>query len=415
MHVSFAAAALLALTAPAHDTAPHVAPPAVARCDWSSTWFWDSAWRFTPQYRPDFQIDAGGTRHFVSPGGYSSVCHDPVCGLYYLSSADGYRWNDPIFIPASESLGGSPAIACFGARTYIAWSGAGGVSLTWTEDAGRTFAEPSIGAPGAPLSDRPSMEVDRSGILHLAWGAYDDGDIFYLRTTPGLRPQFFPVRRISVAKDEVPDRSNVSLGVDDEGFVSVAWISVVRDSYPIVTRLRYERFHRDDVFGPASTPVTAQVVRGSVLETDRPHQVQVAVAPEGPIAVVYMKSCEWYGEPRLFTMVSSDGASFEGPFEQAPPLIHRASMLSGRRCIRAGRDGRVYGIWFQRWKAKGRGSVLPTYVESWDGGRTFPRREIMDEDVFNPPNIGNDVILALSPDEARCYADEMFDYGQCDG
>ncbi|MEW6742621.1 MAG: hypothetical protein AB1486_07665 [Planctomycetota bacterium] len=367
-----------------------------SRCDWAISWFWSYDWRFTPQNRPAFDIDAFGVRHVATPGGYDARrCQNPVCGLYHTSSADGLDWSTAEFIPGSDNLQGwqCPEVACFGGRTYIAWL-VDGLYLTWTDD-GESFVPPLF-VPG-PAADRLAMDVDRSGALHIAWADYL-GDIHYLRSTPGLQPRFYPPMKIWEAVDEGADSWNLCLGVDSDEFVSIAWIGTVKDSYPLVTRLRFAHLH-DGI----------RLLPPLLLESDRPRQVQLAVSPEGPVTIVYVKYCE-RSEPRIFTYVAMDGRSFEGPFPQTEPP-HGFASLSQRRCVRAEAGGKVHALWGQKWKW---GRAFPLYVESWDYGRTFPRREITDPEPWNPPTM-SDPMLALMPDGTRCLVDAVFYYSECGG
>jgi hypothetical protein len=180
--------------------------------------------------------------------------------------------------------------------------------------------------------------------------------------------------------------------VDRDGFVSIAWIGTVIDSYPSERRLRFARL-RDSI----------RIQPPILLEADRPEVVQLAVSPDGPATVVYEKIPPT-GKPRIYTYVAMDGRRFLGPYLQSPP--YGTGTLSQRRCVLAEAGGKVHVVWTEK--------RLLKYVESWDYGRTFPRRDIIDPDPWNPPSM-SDPMLALTPDGTRCIVDAAFYYSECGG
>ncbi|MEW6745628.1 MAG: sialidase family protein, partial [Planctomycetota bacterium] len=133
--------------------------------------------------------------------------------------------------------------------------------------------------------------------------------------------------------------------------------------------------------------------------------LQLAVAPEGPITIVYRKMVHY--DQAVYTLVSTDGGeSFEGPYKQTP---RDNAGLSPRQCVRVGRDGLIHAIWYEKWKPGY--YVDPTYAESRDYGRTFPRRDhIADQSTY--PG-GSYPALAVTPDGVKCMIDSAWYYTQC--
>ncbi|MFO0983178.1 MAG: hypothetical protein U1E76_15845 [Planctomycetota bacterium] len=343
------------------------------------------------QSSPALGVDDQGRRHVAYTGADPSCSPSNFCGVYYQSSLDGKAWGPAVRIPGSESaaLFTMPEVeGTVGGRAYIAWFGSHGLTITWTDDVGQTFAPLVTPDPSAPgPSTYFAMHIDPDHQLHFAWAS--GTSFFYLHSvwpethgatqaSPG-DPVFSKAERLVL--EEGTTNWSPTVAVDQLGFVSLAWIRSDQT-------LGFTRTLRGQPFPPSIT-------------LDVAYSVQLSVSDEGVITLLYWKDTGPY--LHIYTLVSFDGgSSFAGPFEQNPT----DGGLHWRKCIRSGEHGTVYAMWFEKWKQKGSIAHL-TYAESHDYGQHFPFKVLV-YDNRNYPG-ASDVMLVATP-EFRCAVEANYRY-----
>ncbi|MEW6747233.1 MAG: hypothetical protein AB1486_31250, partial [Planctomycetota bacterium] len=177
----------------------------------------------------------------------------------------------------------------------------------------------------------------------------------------------------------------VFLGVDEQGFVSIVYRSTAGT-------IRFTRAYQGRDFPP------------SVDLGDVEAHVQIAVWPEGPIAIVFRREVSY--RLNVYSLVSFDGGqSFEGPYRHT----QRGGGLSYQTCLRAAPGGTLHAAWFQVWKPGGTND--PTYAQSRDYGRSFPRRDWIADNSQYPGMY--DMSLGVTPDDVKCVVDAASQYTQC--
>ncbi|MFO0983177.1 MAG: hypothetical protein U1E76_15840 [Planctomycetota bacterium] len=343
------------------------------------------------QSSPALGVDDRGRRHVAYTGADPSCYPSNFCGVYYQCSSDGNTWTSAVRIAGSETVGlfVQPEVeGAVGGRAYIAWFGDQGLTITWTDDLGQSFAPlitPDASAPGAITNF--AMHIDPAGQLHFAWTS--GTSFYYLHSSwPATRganqalpldPVFPKAERLTL-EDGTIDLSP-TVAVDQLGYVSLAWIR--RDQ-----TLGFTRALRGQSFPPSIT-------------LDVAYSVQVVVSHEGVITVLYWKDTGSY--LHIYTLLSFDGGtSFEGPFEQNPT----DGGLGWRKCIRSGDHGTVYAMWLEKWKQKGSIGHL-TYAESHDYGEHFDFKVLV-YDNRNYPG-ANDAMLVVTPD-FKCAVETNYRY-----
>lgn len=345
------------------------------------------------QAYPSFGVDDEGTRHVVYAG-RDFGCHDTICGLFYQMSTDGRTWTPAVKIPGSEDFGGGPQVAgARGGRAYIAWFGVGGLKVTWTDDRGASFAPAVLCDPSLPGELEFSMDIDASGALHFAWMDGSKTSLYYLRSTPTYLPTasgmtfrdplFLPGQHLFAEDGRVYHHPVVA--IDALGFVSIVYEDKDR-------HIAFTRAYQGLLFPPSR-------------DLGEGNYVQMTVAPDGPVTILFSHDNAAHTEFYLYSLVSFDGINFEGPFKQTKGNAG----LELRRSVRSGPDGAIYAIWFQKWPGKG-SDLHATYAQSADYGLTFPRRDLVhDQRIY--PSV-DQPILALTPDNIRCVVTHALQYTQ---
>ncbi|MFO0985173.1 MAG: hypothetical protein U1E76_26170 [Planctomycetota bacterium] len=284
-----------------------------------------------PQRGYPLAVDDLGIRHVVYTGG-GLPCYDTVCGVYYQSSQDGMQWSPPVLVPGSEDVGWlcAPEVLTSGTRVYVAWFGSLGFEITWTDDQGAHFAPTLTPAPATPGGLQMGSACDVTGALHFVW-AGGANNLYYLRSwsagnafVPGLStpdPVFLPAQRLSAEDGMVAQ--NTSVGVDQKGFVSIVY-----DQESTPGHVRFTRAYQGVGFPP------------SIALDDKTYCAQLSVSPEGPITVAYARFNP--NRSQVFTRVSMDGTSWEGPFQQTFQYLAGFDRMPGTR---PGKNGRVYAAW----------------------------------------------------------------------
>lgn len=190
----------------------------------------DGKGRLTPQ-----QWDNGSYDLIAGPGGQVHLAWTEYEGpLWYSRSVDGGA-----SFSAPRQLGGraGPARApdlALGPQgsVYLVWSQGGAPDadlwLAVSRDGGGEFQAPRALTQGPALSDAPRLAVDRSGVLHLAYGeqgpvAGSQPQVVYTRSSGG-GIDFDPPRVVSVPFPEGRSGAGFpNLGLDARGNVLLVW------------------------------------------------------------------------------------------------------------------------------------------------------------------------------------------------
>jgi hypothetical protein len=168
-------------------------------------------------------------------------------GVWMSRSADGGRtWerNRPIYTePTCPCCRTAVAVAGDGA-VYVAWRAilAGDVRdvvVTRSENGGASWGTPVRARadgwvyPGCPHAG-PSLKVDASGVVHVAWWTGTEGEagVYYARSED--RARTFASRPIATADRARP--AHVQLALADEGQVFVAWDDGLSDMPRVLLR-----------------------------------------------------------------------------------------------------------------------------------------------------------------------------------
>ncbi|MFO0981588.1 MAG: hypothetical protein U1E76_07515 [Planctomycetota bacterium] len=337
------------------------------------------------QHYPAFGIDDEGTRYVVYAG-RDLFCKDTICALFYQVSRDGVAWTRAVRVPGSEDFGGGPqVVGAKGGRAYIAWFGSHGLTVTWTDDQGGSFATPVAADPSLPGSLEFSIEIDSSGALHFAWDeAYNDY-LYYLRSTPTYLPDasgrqsrdpvFLPGQRLFAEDGRA--YSYPVMAVDGVGFVSIVY----------ETKDRHIAFTR--AYQGLTFPPSRDLGGGNDISN-----VQLTVAPEGPVTIFFSDENAAHKEFYLYSLVAMDGVNFQGPFKHTEG---DGLFMAVRRSVRSGPDGAIYAIWYQKWPKE---LLSMVYAQSSDYGVTFPRRDLVQSGRDYPG--ASYPTLVLTQDGIRC-------------
>ncbi|MEW6744966.1 MAG: hypothetical protein AB1486_19605, partial [Planctomycetota bacterium] len=107
-----------------------------------------------------------------------------------------------------------------------------------------------------------------------------------------------------------------------------------------------------------------------------------------------------------FSLVSYDGLSFEGPFQQT----FLGGGLSAHPIVLAGGEGLIHAAWQELWPGGG-GTADATYEVSYDYGRSFPRHDLVWDNRVWPPFTFP--ALAVIPNATPCLVDATTRYTEC--
>lgn len=365
-----------------HPPGIHQLPHGTTPRWWPLEDFWDPDVR--EQHLPSFGIDDEGTRYVVYAGG-DQYCGWAPCRLYYQLSSSGRDWTRATRIPGTDDFGGGPqVVGAKGGRAYVAWFGSQGLEVTWTDDRGLSFAPPVAADPSLPGSLEVSMEIDSSGALHFAWVEAYNHNVYYLRSTPTYMPDasgaqsrdpvFLPGQRLYAEDGRV--YSYPVMSIDGAGYVSIVYEN--KDGHIAFTH----------TYQGLSFPPSSDLGLGDY--------VQVTAAAEGPVTILFSAYNAAHTEFYLYSLVTFDGLTFDGPFQQT---TREGELMPVRRSVRSGPDGAIYAIWYQVWPHTGNGMSL-VYAQSGDYGVSFPRRDLV-LDWHDYPGAAYP-ILAMTPDNIRC-------------
>jgi hypothetical protein len=161
--------------------------------------------------------------------------------LYVAASADGgvsfaepVRVSDtPWYLDACPISG--PAIASDTEHIYVAWmdgrsddTSAGARADIWlarSDDGGRSFgANVRVNPDETGYHNLPTLAIDRSGRLHIAWEAQEDAEASILYSTSDDGGRSFAAPRRVVLESGNGRPSNATLAATADGLIALAWV-----------------------------------------------------------------------------------------------------------------------------------------------------------------------------------------------
>jgi len=179
--------------------------------------------------------DNGSLDLAVGPSGRIYAVWTAYEGALWVSrSADGRQFSDPIRVAGSDSLparGPTLAVDRSG-RVHLVWATGGtpdaDLRYARSADQGRSFSAPMKVAPSDGHSDAPSLAVDSSGTLHLAFAEQprQSSSRYHLRYTrrPATDDSFrAPSRIIPGQSGNVEGRHYPTLRTGPAGRLMVLW------------------------------------------------------------------------------------------------------------------------------------------------------------------------------------------------
>ncbi|WP_370950249.1 Ig-like domain-containing protein [Amycolatopsis sp. cg5] len=123
--------------------------------------------------------------------------------IYVAASADGYRWDPPVRLPANAPVASEPSIAAFGGHLIVLYKGTqdkrtltSDDGVHWTDRAGGT------GDPGGALN--PKMTVFDGKLYAVSRGGADNRDIYVSSSTDGASWAPYQQVMIGVKTDTAP-------------------------------------------------------------------------------------------------------------------------------------------------------------------------------------------------------------------
>jgi len=314
-------------------------------------------------------------------------------GIWFAASGDGgATWSSPnLPVRATFSVESNPTMAVAPNGTiYVAWedfrNGDADIYVSWSTDAGLTWRTPNVRVDddaGAAAQTEPSVAVDPTGTVHLAWrdARGGDADIYSANSTDG-GVTWSPNQRVN---DDPPGATQASpAAAATSTAVHVVWED-------------FRNGATADVYAAASLD-SGGSWGGNVLVTldsDLANQVDPAIAADasGTVHAVWQDFRDGSHDV-YYANSSDDGATWTDPNARVSDLVGTAGQSNPALVTDAA--GVAYAAWEDSRNIFGPPHLDVYFSKSTDGGQTWTTPNVRVNDNLT----GNQLHPVLAVDGA---------------